>query len=246
MKPCARACAEMSHNTCLNILPINLHPPQTSFAPDRDSFAPLPKTELPDDFSPDAINVRFSRKRGLEIEHELTVFRDLHLSLGNERSNWQAVFRKHLEYAARDHGRIRVPEWVPLAEWKQFLDMRVSIGKTTTPGIQRLLLQKLNEFHNQGQNVKAILDQSSENGWASLYPAKGAAPNYGTLSEKMRLQRERLERNAAPEYGDAMENLRAQRERLGMRLPEERAEKPQLSITEAFMEMRRKYEKDLK
>ena len=54
--------------------------------------APLPQT-----FRPDLNNEQFATQNGLNLEEELAAFSDLHLSIGNERKNWQSVFRKHLE-----------------------------------------------------------------------------------------------------------------------------------------------------
>lgn len=179
---------------------------------------PIPLSEK---FRPDLSNEFFAKRSGLNLEDERAIFYDLHASIGSERRNWQAVFRKHLVDAAADHGRIPVPEWIPLQDWEDYLTMRRKRRKGASPYVQRLAVKKLGEFRQSGQNVRAILKQSTEHEWAGLFPA----------------------RNAAPDYGDAMANLRAQRERLGMKLPDQPTKF--ISLSEDFVAMRRKYEKDL-
>jgi len=149
-------------------------------------------TLLGEKFRPDLSNEFFAKRNGLNLELELVTFYELHASIGSTRRNWQAVFRKHLKDAADDHGRIPVPEWMPLQEWEDYLAMRKRRRKGASPYVQRLAVKKLTGFRLSGQNVRAILQQSTDHEWAGLFPAKNAAPDYGSLSENIRLQRERL------------------------------------------------------
>jgi hypothetical protein len=65
------------------------------------------KKELPESFRPDQNNVQFAMQNGLDLEEELAEFSDMHRSIGNERSNWQAVFHQWLANALRARGKRR-------------------------------------------------------------------------------------------------------------------------------------------
>ena len=152
------------------------NPPRTSFAPaSQDSASPqkvntntnnntflgrgkinpnpAPLREIPDGFRPDESNVRYADKHGLNLKEEVASFSDLHGSIGNERSNWQAVFREHLKQAALMRGRIAVPDWMPMRQWTAYLDMRERIRKGATEAAQRIAVRILSELHEKSQSV---------------------------------------------------------------------------------------------
>src|SRR5207302_6895415 len=72
---------------------------------------------LPENFQSDESNIRYAKKQGLNLEEELTLFMELHGSNGNERRNWQKVFRKWLIDAAPPRGHVvDLPDWLPVKE----------------------------------------------------------------------------------------------------------------------------------
>jgi hypothetical protein len=86
--------------------PNKILPSLASRAPDLSSSASpqkvkrKPQIELPETFRPDIVSEQFAKRHNLDLEEELAAFSDLHLSIGNKRSNWQAVFYRHLVNAA--------------------------------------------------------------------------------------------------------------------------------------------------
>jgi len=77
---------------------------------------------LPENFQSDESNIRYAKKQGLNLEEELTLFMELHGSIGNERRNWQKVFRKWLIDASPLRGHVvDLPDWLPVKEWNQYL-----------------------------------------------------------------------------------------------------------------------------
>lgn len=66
-----------------------------STASQKSNVNPIP---IPEDFCADESNQRFARQHGLNLEEEVAAFYDLHGAIGNERRNWQSVFRNHLEH----------------------------------------------------------------------------------------------------------------------------------------------------
>jgi hypothetical protein len=158
---------------------------------------PVPQ-ELPEDFRPDQSNERYAKKNGLDLEEELAAFGDLHRSIGNERKNWQAVFRKHLINAAFFRGHISLPDWVPEKEWKAYLAMRERIRRGTTQRGEELVVESLAKLREKGQNVAVVLNQSTQNEWTGLFevgtgprgkrvpttPTGSLTANYADMVEK--------------------------------------------------------------
>lgn len=127
------------------------------------------RSPLPEGFRPDPSNEQYAKRHNLDLEDELSAFSDLHLSIGNERKNWQAVFRNHLVNAAFQRGRISAPDWVPAKEWTAYLDMRERIRKPTTEAAQQIAIRILDELRGKGQSVAAVLNQSTHNEWTGLF-----------------------------------------------------------------------------
>lgn len=72
---------------------------------------------------------------------------------------------------------VELPEWLPPEAWERFVRMRRAMGRSApfTPDAQRLLIKRLASMHDQGEDVVAALDQSTENGWRGVFPVKTAA-----------------------------------------------------------------------
>lgn len=67
-----------------------------------------------------------------------------------------------------------LPEYIDPEAFQGFVDMRRAKGKRApfTERAKTLVLNKLAEFHKQGLDVNACLDQATEAGWSSVYPIK--------------------------------------------------------------------------
>jgi hypothetical protein len=164
-----------------------------------------PKSELTEDFCPDASNERYAKKNGLDLKEELAAFSDFHRSIGNERRNWQAVFRTHLVNAALHRGRISVPDWIPPKEWNEYLAMREQIAKGATQAAQTIAVRILGELREKGESVSAVLNQSTRNEWTGIFalghgPRGQRAPweTTGSLTENFMEMRRRHERDPQP------------------------------------------------
>ena len=84
------------------------------------------------------------------------------------------------------HG-IAIPEWVDLPAWSGWMEMRAKKKTPCTPDAVRLALRNLIKFRDAGQDPTAVLEQSTLNGWAGLFPVKEAAAPL--MSRKSRQQR---------------------------------------------------------
>ena len=65
---------------------------------------------------------------------------------------------------------IALPPWVDRGAWDGFALARKAARKPLTTRAERLILGKLYVMHAAGQDVNAVLDQSTENGWAGVFP----------------------------------------------------------------------------
>jgi hypothetical protein len=65
---------------------------------------------------------------------------------------------------------ITLPEWVPLDAWAGYVDMRKKIKKPlATDRAVTLAINTLDKLREQGQDVAAVLDQSTMNSWQGLF-----------------------------------------------------------------------------
>ena len=67
---------------------------------------------------------------------------------------------------------VAIPSWVPSAAWAGYVEMRKKKRAVMTDRAVELKIKALAAFHADGQDVGAILDQSTENGWTDIYPLR--------------------------------------------------------------------------
>lgn len=67
-----------------------------------------------------------------------------------------------------------IPDWMPKEPWEAYIAMRKQMGKKyiATDYAQKLLINKLDGWRKEGQDVTAIIHQSIENSWQGLFPVK--------------------------------------------------------------------------
>lgn len=65
-----------------------------------------------------------------------------------------------------------LPDWMPEEAWRGFLAMRTKIRKPPTDRAKELLIAKLDAMREGGDDIAAVLDQSTLNGWQDLFPLK--------------------------------------------------------------------------
>ena len=68
-----------------------------------------------------------------------------------------------------------LPDWLPLASWNGYLEMRKKIKKPPTDRAITLLLNALEGMRADGQDLATVLDKSTMANWVDVYPAKGGA-----------------------------------------------------------------------
>lgn len=64
----------------------------------------------------------------------------------------------------------RIPHWLPADAWNGWLEMRRAMKRVPlTERAQQIALKQLAEYHAQGYDVAAILDESTMRGWRGLF-----------------------------------------------------------------------------
>ena len=67
---------------------------------------------------------------------------------------------------------VELPDWLPVDHWRTFLEMRSRIRKPATLRAQRMLIGRLHELRDAGQNPQALLAQAELKCWLTFYPPK--------------------------------------------------------------------------
>lgn len=67
-----------------------------------------------------------------------------------------------------------LPHGIRKEAWDGFLEVRRKLGKDPTQRAIRLLFKALGEFKAEGQDVNAILEQSTVQEWAGVFPIKSS------------------------------------------------------------------------
>lgn len=62
-----------------------------------------------------------------------------------------------------------IPDWIPQDAWQGYLDMRRKIRKAMTDRAVQLAINTLHRLKEQGQDIGAVLDQSTMNSWQGLF-----------------------------------------------------------------------------
>ena len=79
-----------------------------------------------------------------------------------------------------------VPDWMPAESWKEFCEMRQRIRAPLTPYAERLIITKLTKLREGGDDPAAVLDQSVERSWRSVFPLKDERKNgHGTQCSRV-------------------------------------------------------------
>jgi hypothetical protein len=70
-----------------------------------------------------------------------------------------------------------LPEWVPLAAWIGFTEMRKKMRVPLTDRAKNGIVAELGRLRSIGNDPGVVLDQSTMRGWRGVFPVKGE--NYG-------------------------------------------------------------------
>lgn len=65
-----------------------------------------------------------------------------------------------------------LPDWIREEVWKAYEEMRKKIRKPMTERARDLIIKKLHDMKQSGQDANAVLEQSVIGSWTNIYPIK--------------------------------------------------------------------------
>lgn len=65
-----------------------------------------------------------------------------------------------------------LPDWLPLELWNEFKKLRVKLKKPLTVHAEKLNLTELEKLKSDGNDPKAVIDQTIMKGWQGFFPLK--------------------------------------------------------------------------
>jgi len=80
--------------------------------------------------------------------------------------------------------KITLPDFIPQESWDDYRDFRKSTRKGWTHLIQTKTINRLTELFNQGEDIKAVINQTIIGGWSRLFPVKKDNPKGSILNRK--------------------------------------------------------------
>jgi hypothetical protein len=80
--------------------------------------------------------------------------------------------REETEKSRTETETLSLPDWLPVQEWKDFLESRQVLKAKMTPKAQNLAIKKLAKLKADGHSPKEVLEQTIYNGWRGLFPIK--------------------------------------------------------------------------
>jgi len=92
------------------------------------------------------------------------------------------IIEPSIEPSGNHHKRVKaaqpsssLPDWMPVDAWNGYLEMRKKKRKEPTARAVELLIIELEKLKAAGQDIAAVLDKSTVNGWTDVYPLKAEA-----------------------------------------------------------------------
>jgi len=80
--------------------------------------------------------------------------------------------------------KIDIPEWINQEDWVALLDHRKSVRSPINDKSQKLIIEKLKRFKEQGMNVSDVIKESIINGWKGIFPIQNNLQKDGNHGQK--------------------------------------------------------------
>ena len=82
-----------------------------------------------------------------------------------------------------------LPDWIPAEAWAGYCEMRKKKRAVMTERAIKLRIDDLSKLRDAGEDIGAVLDQSTANGWTDVYPLKErrTAPRQSPAFDNSRL-----------------------------------------------------------
>jgi uncharacterized protein YdaU (DUF1376 family) len=87
----------------------------------------------------------------------------------------ETINKKQIKEKVAD-APVVLPDWMPLETWAAYLAMRKKIKKPATDYAVKLLVDKLEKFKANGQDVQKVLEKSITAGWQDVFEITDKQP----------------------------------------------------------------------
>lgn len=81
-------------------------------------------------------------------------------------------------------GKNLLPDWLPVEQWAEFVQMRQRIRAPLAPGGIKKIIAKLTKFRAAGEDIAAVLDESIEKSYRGVFPVKQSGGRNGGRENK--------------------------------------------------------------
>ncbi|ATD64627.1 hypothetical protein ACFPVS_00970 [Neisseria weixii] len=103
-----------------------------------------------------------------------------------------------------DRDNFRIPKFIPLKLWHDWLDMVAEKGKTAGHSMKKKAVKQLAELHNKKLDLKPIMEKSVLTGWIGFFFNDKNQP-YRPSEKTVREQAEQVKREREAEYKAKLE-----------------------------------------
>lgn len=69
--------------------------------------------------------------------------------------------------------KTEIPDWIKTESWAAFCEMRLKLRAPLTERAKALVISRLSSLRADGDDADEVLNQSTRNGWKSIWPLKG-------------------------------------------------------------------------
>lgn len=84
----------------------------------------------------------------------------------------------------KKQGAFALPSWLPMEAWDAWLEVRKKTRAPNTTRALRLAIAELSRLKAAGQDVRAVLEQSTLRGWRGVFEVKGPKAGGGVYDRK--------------------------------------------------------------
>ncbi len=123
-----------------------------------------------------AANARWERRDG-RGNHATSTAPSMLTAMPTTQPNPTTPKPKSKAKAPAPANAVALPGWVPTEAWAGFVEMRTQKRKPLTPRAIQLIVKELGKLREEGEDVGAILDQSTRNSWQDVFPLKENGKN---------------------------------------------------------------------
>jgi hypothetical protein len=84
----------------------------------------------------------------------------------------------------KKQGAVALPDWIPAEAWDGWLEVRKKSRAPNTSRALRLAIAELARLKAAGQDVRAVLEQSTLRGWRGVFEVKGSVEKPGGIYDR--------------------------------------------------------------